>query len=68
MQYEFRCLECGRLLFKVIGGYPTTALSIKCSRCGTTSIFNYLRKQEGETESIPAQKPHDTKSIKSTNP
>lgn len=68
MQQEFRCVECGRLLFKVTGGYPTTALSIKCSRCGATSIFNYLKKDDCQNEHTTDQKPHDTKSVKSTNP
>jgi len=44
----FRCVKCGRRLFDVHGGEPTTALSIKCQRCGTVSVFDYTSKKAPE--------------------
>lgn len=54
----FRCMKCGKKLFEVIGGEPTTALSIKCSKCRSISIFDYLPKID-EYHPIPAKaEPH----------
>lgn len=46
MVKTFRCAKCGKKLFDVVGGQPTTALQIKCARCGGVSIFDYLPKRD----------------------
>ena len=52
MVKTFRCMKCGKRLFDVFGGQPTTALSIKCHRCGATSVFDYAPKPSDDAEPI----------------
>ena len=44
-KYDFRCVDCDRLLGKVSGD-----AEIKCPRCGTVNVYH---ADTGTIESIP---------------
>lgn len=59
MKQTFRCIKCGKRLFDVFGGEPTTAISIKCPRCHGMCVFDYTPKTD--------EKPHVQSTPKSVS-